>query len=364
MTDDPRDIWNAIIGQVSDEYEADIYLYSGAIDDSGFGKITKAVANNKNRDKAVLILVTNGGLANAAYQIARLFQTQYEDFTIFCPSRCKSAGTLIALGANRLIMDAFSELGPLDVQLVKQNEIFARKSGLLSRSSFDALSEAAFELYERLMVGITLKSGGNVSFKLASELSASMASTMMAPIYAQINPETVGSENRDLNIAFEYGSRLIVCSSNASVQSVFKLVYGYPSHDFIIDGDEARQLFTNVDYPSESLYQLVGFFGDAAYDEAEPSLVQALIPVPIEGVEEDDDFDAGTGRSEGPDDGSDGAGAPLDDGRVTDRPINPEAPSEDGAGCDAGEPSSDEQNKAKRSSTRVSPVRMLKGASN
>lgn len=355
---DPRETWNELIDAVSDEYSADIYLYSGGIDDSGFGKITKAVAQNKKRDKAVLVLVTNGGLANAAYQIARLFQTQYEEFTIFCPSRCKSAGTLIALGAHTLLMDTFSELGPLDVQLVKQNEIFARKTGLLSRSSFDSLADASFELYERLMVGITLKSGGNVSFKLASELSASMASTMMSPIYAQVNPETVGSENRDLDIAFQYGSRLIECSGNSNIQSLFKLVYGYPSHDFIIDTREAAELFNNVDFPSESLYQIIALFGDAAYDEAEPSLVRALTPVPPAGVEEDDDNDSAGSASEA--DEPSGADAAVDEGRGANRPIDPETPSQDGSGEHAGPSPSDDEDETDSSAAGVSPLRVLK----
>ncbi len=281
------------IAAAETEYNADIYFYSGPIDDNGIGQLASAVTQHQSHDKAVLILTTNGGLANAAYQIARLMQDQYEDWALFCPSRCKSAGTLIALGATSLIMDVFSELGPLDVQLIKQNEIALRKSGLLSKSSFDALADSSFELYERLMINITARSRGNVSFKMASELAASMTSTLLAPVYAQVNPDVVGSENRDLSIAFEYGSRLVKVSKNVKDNAVQRLVYQYPSHDFVIDVNEARELFKRVETPKQNLYTIVGLLGGLAYDESPVSVICALHPM---SKQEDGDEE----RNEGP----------------------------------------------------------------
>jgi hypothetical protein len=258
------------------EYKADIYLYSGPIDDGGRGALIQEISGAKHHKAALLILTTHGGRANPAYQIARLFQNTYEEFALFTPCFCQSAGTIIALGANKLIMDQFSELGPLDVQLLKENEIAARKSGLLSRSSFEALSDAAFELYEAFMLRITMQSGGRVNFRLASELSATLTSNLLAPIYGQINPDTVGSDYRDLNIAFEYGSRLVQHSGNATPEAVQRLVQGYPSHDFIIDSDEAKELFRTVETPSVSLYTLVGAIAPIAYQEQSQRFVKAL----------------------------------------------------------------------------------------
>ena len=169
MDENPNEEFLAAIDAAAKEYEADLYLYSGPISDEGYGKVVTAITKHKVRNRAILILTTNGGSANVAYQIARIFQQIYPNqFLVCAPSTCKSAGTLVALGANRLLLDTFCDLGPLDVQLFKQNEIGARKSGLLSRSSFEALSEAAFNLYETLMIGITMRSGGLVSWTLLS----------------------------------------------------------------------------------------------------------------------------------------------------------------------------------------------------
>ena len=58
--------------------------------------------------------------------------------------------------ANRIIMDSFSELGPLDVQLTRENEITGRRSGLLSSSKFDSLQKAAFDLFQHFMLRIVM----------------------------------------------------------------------------------------------------------------------------------------------------------------------------------------------------------------
>lgn len=338
------------IAAASAHYDADIYFYSGSIDDDGFGKLAAEVAENDgSKNKALLILVTNGGLANSAYQIARLLQESYSCFSLWCPSRCKSAGTLIALGASKLIMDPFGDLGPLDVQLVKQNEIIARKSGLLAKSSFDALADASFELYERLMIGISLKSRGNVSFKLASELSASMASTMMQPIYAQINPEVVGSENRDLDIAYQYGSRLAQIGGNATAEQVATLVHGYPSHDFIIDNREAEALFKTIELPHESLYAITSTIGDAAYDEASPSIVSnvtRLASVRTKAMAANEEASDDHLEPDGPN-GPGSRGEPsVDDSGSNDRKGDTEASVETGSGITGNDDTPDDQKQA------------------
>lgn len=325
----------AAIEAASDHYDVDVYFYSGSIDDEGYGKLAEQVAKNDGaRKSALLILITHGGLANSAYQMARLLQESYKSFALFCPSRCKSAGTLIALGASKLIMDHFGDLGPLDVQLVKQNEIIARKSGLLAKSSFDALADASWELYERLMIGISLKSRGNVSSKLASELSATMASTMMQPIYAQVNPEIVGSENRDLDIALQYGRRLAEIGGNASPEQVYQLVHGYPSHDFIIDSREAEELFKQIELPTLPLYMIVSAIGDAAYDEADPSIVSNLTNFAATqraAAQENQEDSHDHSHTEKPDKSGGSGEPPVDDGGSGDRTGDPEPAIEGGA---------------------------------
>jgi hypothetical protein len=235
--------------------KADIYLYSGPINENGFGSLIGAF--KRQHDAAILILTTNGGSANAAYRIARWLQTIYGKFTVLICSYCKSAGTLIATGACRLIMSRGSgELGPLDVQLNKRDELWEQRSGLTLRNALTSLEERAESLFTSLMVSIKTGSRGSVRFKLAAELAGELTKGLFAPIYEQITPEGLGEDYQELQVAVEYGKRLAKIGRNIDDASINRLVHEYPSHDFVIDAAEARTLFTRVDEVSSEMVDL------------------------------------------------------------------------------------------------------------
>lgn len=278
--------------------DADIILYSGPIEDDSLAEVAEAVTEAfSGRERCILILATNGGSANGAFQIARFFQRTYEEFVLYCPGQCKSAGTLVALGAHVLIMDQFSELGPLDVQIAREDEIGMRKSGLLATSTFEALAEQTFKMYEHLMMSIKYKSSGQVSFKLASQLAATMTAETVGQLYAQMNPDVIGSERRSLLIAKRYGDMLAEDSGNTTNKhTVSHLVSCYPSHDFVIDDTEARRWFKHVYLPTEELYALTAALGGVAQTGSHETIV---LPLHFEEDEEDVDAEPVAGADAG-----------------------------------------------------------------
>jgi ClpP class serine protease len=64
-----------------------------------------------------MILHTPGGLVLAAEQIARALRDHGGRITVFVPHYAMSGGTLIALAADEIVMDAHAVLGPVDPQL-------------------------------------------------------------------------------------------------------------------------------------------------------------------------------------------------------------------------------------------------------
>lgn len=290
-----------VIRLVEEIYDADVYGYSAGIDYHGFGLLVRSF--RKERTNALLILTTNGGLANAAYRIARFLQTQYESLIIFIPSVCKSAGTLVCIGANRLIMGQFSELGPLDVQLYERDEIFSRKSGLLSHSAFEALKHETFQVYEHILLQIKQRSADNISFPVASSVAEEITSRVMAPIYEQISPNVLGSDYRDLQVAIHYGQRLALHSENITFDGVRVLTEHFPSHDFIIDAEEASALFRHVEEPDHALWKLIGTFGNFLLSESDAPVVLRLSDIVDEPAEdandEEDEADSATSGLDG-----------------------------------------------------------------
>ena len=236
----------------------DFLLINSAMSEAAFGDVLKATGNgNKKNKKLVLTVATLGGLANPAYRIGRYLQSLYEELTAFVPSLCKSAGTLLATSAHNLVISPFGEIGPLDVQLPQKDEIFGRRSGLTTRTAIKDLHTHAFELFETFMLQIVGASDGNISFKLAAEVAARVTGNYMAKLYEQINPDALAQDYRDLNVATEYCKRLNRYADNISEDSITRFVNEYPTHDFVIDLEEAKTLFKRVELPTRTLYMLM-----------------------------------------------------------------------------------------------------------
>lgn len=266
--------------QPPDKYSSDydFLLINRDIEDPLFADVVDCVTKNQQSDNLVYIIVTYGGQGNVAYRVARFLQTIYTgDLVAFVPSLCKSAGTLIVTAADRLVMSPVGEIGPLDVQQIKRDEIWGRRSGLTTRSALNDLKTHAFELFEQFMMEIIRHSRGAISFRLAAQIAEKVAGDLMAPIYQQINPEALGQDFRDLNIATDYGQRLSKHSRNLKPGGLRRLVYDYPSHDFVIDLEEATEIFERVELPTPALINLInGRFRDVMMPRSGAGLVEML----------------------------------------------------------------------------------------
>jgi len=178
--------------------------------------------------------------------MARGLQDNYSKFTVVLAGRCKSAGTLLVVGAHEIVMTPHAELGPLDIQLGKKDELFELDSGLTVIGALTELENKAFQLFEKAMIRIKVRSEGSVTLKTATHIATELAKGVVAPIMAQIDPMHIGEVSRALRIGMEYGERLSLTSMNLYDDSLKKLVEEYPSHGFVIDRREARELFIKV----------------------------------------------------------------------------------------------------------------------
>lgn len=64
-----------------------------------------------------LILQTPGGDADAAEKLVIMLRSRAKSFRLIVPERAKSAGTLMAMAADEIVMSISSELGPIDPQI-------------------------------------------------------------------------------------------------------------------------------------------------------------------------------------------------------------------------------------------------------
>ena len=52
-----------------------------------------------------------------------MFQRSYKKFIVLVSGYCKSAGTLVACGAHELVFSDAGEIGPIDIQMEKKDDL-------------------------------------------------------------------------------------------------------------------------------------------------------------------------------------------------------------------------------------------------
>lgn len=260
----------------------DYYLYNGPIERGSDLRFIELIHKEKASDECVLILVTPGGSPDAAYKMGRYIQHRYETFKIFIPGLCKSAGTLLAIAAGELIFAPYGELGPLDVQMTKEDHLAGLESGLNIGEAFLSLEQRAKETYHSLTMEIIGNSGGIVSYNSASKAATEIIAALYGPIFQRIDPEEVGSRSRAMRIGEDYGARLNAKWSNlknATRQPALdQLSRSYSSHGFVIDFLEAQLLFERVRMANSEEMAIVETLGRVARLPQQTLTLRKLAP--------------------------------------------------------------------------------------
>ncbi len=81
--------------------------------------------SNLKDSRLDLILETGGGSGEVAEDIVRNLHEKYAEVGVIVPGWAKSAGTIIAMAGDEILMEPASALGPIDAQLSWQGKVFS-----------------------------------------------------------------------------------------------------------------------------------------------------------------------------------------------------------------------------------------------
>lgn len=273
--DDLARIWDIF----ANKQDTDIILLAGPIYGGEAKHFNNIVRSHKHRKNVLLILSTFGGIPDCAFQIARCVQECYKNgkFTIFVPTYCKSAGTLITVAADSIVMSDDAELGPLDVQRLHR-DVEDRLSGLTSSQALETLCGEVSRSFEKIFVHIRRQT--LINSDTASHVAADIVSGLYNPIFGKLDPMSLGENERSMKVATEYGERLRKRSKNLTSQSLQRLVSSYPSHSFVIDRTEAEEIFQHLRSPSiieeDLALLLMPIIDDGLFDAETNSVIDIL----------------------------------------------------------------------------------------
>lgn len=195
--------------------------------------------------KISLVLYTRGGQTLAAWTIANLIRQFCDDFEVIVPSKAHSAGTLICLGADRIVMTKQATLGPIDPNV----------NTPLNPTIAGAPTNARFPVSVEAINGFT---------ELAKELGIKESSDMtsvLSVLATHVHPLVLGEVFRTRGQIKMLGERLLSHSvhDSAKISKVLEFLCSESgSHDYTIYHREAKDdLGLTIESPSDEDYHLI-----------------------------------------------------------------------------------------------------------
>lgn len=126
------------------------------------------------KTKMAIVLETPGGVVEVVERMVQVIRNFYQEVIVIVPNQAMSAGTVFALSADRIMMDYFSRLGPIDPQIVKDDKLVPALAYL---NQYQKLNEKASQgnltTAEYAMLG-KLDLGELYQFEQARELSVEL----------------------------------------------------------------------------------------------------------------------------------------------------------------------------------------------
>lgn len=190
-----------------------------------------------------LLLHTNGGNTAAAWRLVNLIKTFCDEFEVLIPYKAMSAGTLISLGAHRIVMTKQAALGPIDPSLVHPLGPQIANGNQLARIPVSVEAVRGFLDAAKSDLGIK---------------DAALLSTILNELSNKVHPLVLGEIFRSRAQIRFLAEKLLNehVRDSAKVQAIVDfLCADSGSHDYTINRREALALGLPVEKPSGEFYE-------------------------------------------------------------------------------------------------------------
>ena len=192
-----------------------------------------------------LLLHTNGGHTLAAWRLVNLIRIFCDELEVLIPLKALSAGTLISIGADRVVMTKQAALGPIDPSVNNPLNPQASIGGQSKqvpvsvesvRGYLDAAREELNIKGEEALTSVLLNLTSHIHPLVLGEIFRTQAQIRF--LAEKLLPRQVEDREKIKSIID------FLCADSGS-------------HDYAIDRREASDLGLNIEKPSDELYKLL-----------------------------------------------------------------------------------------------------------
>jgi hypothetical protein len=207
------------------------------------GKISKDV---KEID---LLIVSLGGDPTASWRIMTMLRDRFKHISVLLPFVAYSAATLIALGADEINMHPFSNLGPVDPQLISP------KGSSEHQIQFSSEDLRHFLDFVKTDVGISDQNQLEKAFELVCN---------------EVGSIPIGVAKRSSYLALSMGEKLLNLHMGDPSKAKLiaeKLNKSFFHHGYPLDRREAKEIGLRIQNPDEGLEGLMWKVWEDAAEE-------------------------------------------------------------------------------------------------
>lgn len=224
----------------------------------------------KATSKISLILYTNGGNTSTAWRLVNLLQIFCDELEVIVISKALSAGTLISLGANKILMTKQAALGPIDPSL---NHVLNPVPPQFAHTGPVPVSVEAVKGY----LDAATEFGINGETQRAQ---------VLVDLAGKVHPLVLGQIFRTSSQIRFLAKKLLsgqVKDDSKANKIIDFLCAESGSHDYTINRREAKNLGLNIESPTEEFYNNTLKLIHASYVE-ELQLLEPYNPNNLLGV--------------------------------------------------------------------------------
>lgn len=230
----------------------------GAICQNDVAGLYALLRSTDTVDRLSLFIKSDGGSGQAALRMVNLLRRYTKHLTVLAPLECQSAATMLALGADRIIMGPLAHLSAVDTSLTHDLSPIDRDNDRVSVSNDELLRV----------------------IRLWSEQAKDSTKNPYEALFPYVHPLVIGAVDRSSALSTRICEEILsyhMEDADRAREISNILNSGYPSHNYPITLREAKRIGLNVEamddavngllFELNEIYSEMGQSATTDYDE-------------------------------------------------------------------------------------------------
>lgn len=188
------------------------------------------------------LIISNGGDPITALRIMTILRERFDTVSVLLPYVAYSAATILSLGADKIIMHKYSNLGPVDPQLTVSHK---GTDGKIDQLQFGSEDITNFIDFLKKDVGIS---------------NQEYLANSTKDLIGQVGSLSIGSAKRSQRLSLTLSERMLLThlkSKSKAKEIAQKLNSSYYHHGYAVGRKEALEIGLPVEVPSSDLEDLL-----------------------------------------------------------------------------------------------------------